>query len=84
MNRFAEQINRMAGQMPLPKLGQHQLDSIEEGRVFAKEFIEAAHAGDLPADGLMLATTLVGKMGKGYDLILRGFLQELQKALAKP
>lgn len=80
---FAAQINRLATMVPTRKLSESQLDAIGAGRKFAEEFIAAARAGNLPPDGLMLAVRLLGATGKGYDQILRGFMQDLQKALAE-
>lgn len=80
---FGSMANRMAAKMPLQRLSQDQLDSVAVGRVFASEFIEAARTGTMPIDGLMCAVTLAGKTGKHYNCVMRGFFQDLQKALAK-
>lgn len=80
---FASQINRLAAMVPTPRLKPEQIAAVDAGRLLAEEFIEAARAGSLPPDGLMLALALVGKMGQEHDNLLRGLLQDLQKALAE-
>lgn len=78
---FASQINRLAAALPTPKLDSVQLANVDAGRRFAQEFVEASRAGALPVDGLMFATMLLGLSGKHKDELIRGFLQDVQKAL---
>jgi len=80
---FASQINRLAAMMPVPLLKPEQHANVEAGRMVAAEFIEAARAGKLPSDGLGLvaAICLLNASTTNSELLLRGFLQTLQKAL---
>ena len=80
---FASQINRLAAMVPTPRLKPEQIAAVEAGRVLAEEFTEAARAGSLPVDGLMCAMRLLGASGENGDLLMRGFMQDLQKALAE-
>lgn len=78
---FASQINRLAAAVPMPKLDSVQLANVDAGRRFAKDFVEASRAGALPVDGLMFALMVLGLSGKHKDELIRGLLQDLQKAL---
>lgn len=80
---LAEQLNRVAAHVPFRRYNDSQLEAIEVGRTFAAEYIEAARAGLLPADGLKLAMLFSQRMGKEWQCVQTGFMQELQKALAK-
>lgn len=79
---FAQSVNRLAAHVPLPALAHHQVAAVDAGRGLADEFIEAARAGALPPDGLLFAIRLVGYSGPQRDLVMRGFLQDLQKQIA--
>lgn len=80
---FPQQIHRLAGMTPMPKLSDLQIANVEAGRELAQEFIEAVKAEELPPDGLLLAAHLLGQSGPGSAQITRGFFQALQTALAR-
>ena len=79
---FPDQIRRLAGMTPMPKLSDHEIVNLEAGRELAQEFIEAVKAEKLPPDGLLLAAHLLGQSGKGSAQLTRGFFQTVQSALA--
>ncbi|MGX5650194.1 hypothetical protein ACWKW4_08060 [Hydrogenophaga borbori] len=79
---FVDQIRRIAAMLPVQRLSDDELAAIEVVRMLAAEYVEAARTGPLPVDGLMCAVTLAGKSGKHNECVMRGFLQDLQKALA--
>ncbi len=80
---LAQQLQRVAAHVPLRRLNDKQIEALEVGRRFASEFIETAREGLLPVDGLQFALLFARRMGPEWELVQRGFMQDLQKALAK-
>lgn len=79
---FPDQIRRLAGMTPMPKLSDHEIANLEAGRELAQEFHEGIKAGELPPDALLFAAILLGNSGKGSAQLTRGFFQTVQSALA--
>lgn len=78
-------VRALSALTSLPSITSEQRANLDVGRDMAHDFIEAARAGDVKPDEFMCAITMAGQTGEHRDSVLRGFCQEICKALgAKP